>query len=102
MHINIPSQISLDGFLKHVDHIGAAHGHMMFKAVFADIFHQLLQIVNFGHGDATIHAIRVVSNLALTEISLDAALGVIGGNAEESEVARGDFSLDCAKSIDFA
>ena len=51
MYIQVPSEIGLDGLVKDVDDIGAAHGNVVFEAVLADILHQLLQVVDLRDSD---------------------------------------------------
>ena len=65
MYVKLPAEISLDGLVQNVNHIGTTHGHMMLEAVLADVLHQPLQVVNLRHGDSAIHAVGVVGNLTL-------------------------------------
>ena len=85
MHVELPAEVGFDGLLQDVDHLGTAHGHVVLKAVLADVFHQLLQVVYLRHGDTAVHAVGVVGDLALAEIGLDDALRIVGGDAEEGE-----------------
>lgn len=102
MYVELPAQIAVDSFLQDVHHIGANHGHVVFEAVLADVFHELLQVVHLSDSDATIHAVGIVRQAAFAQIALDAAQRVIGRNAEESEVAFRAFGVDGAEGVDFA
>ena len=75
---------------------------MVLEAVLANVFHQLLQVIDLGDCDTSIHAVGVVSDFALTKISLDDALGVVGRDAEESEGTFADLGIDGAEGVDFA
>ena len=60
---------------------------MVLETILTDIFHQLLQVINLGNSDTAVHAVWLVGNLSFAEIGLDAATRVVGGDAEEGEVA---------------
>ena len=102
MGVEIPAEVGLDGLVEDVDDIGAAHGDMVLEAVLADVLHQPLQVVDLGHGDAAVHAVRIVGNLALAQVGLDATLGVVGGDAEEGERTTGDLGIDSTEGVDLA
>ena len=87
MYIKVPAEVGVDGLVKDVDDIGAAHGNVVFEAVLADILHQLLQVVDLRDSDTAVHAVGVVGDFALAEIGLDATLGVVGRDAEEGKWA---------------
>ena len=71
MYIQIPAQIAVDSLLQDVDHVGAHHGYVVFETILADILHQFLEVVHLRHGDTSVHAIRVVGQLALAQIALE-------------------------------
>ena len=102
MYIKVPSEVGLDGLVKDVDNIRAAHGDMVLETVLADVLHQLLQVVDLRHSDATVHAIGIVGDLTLTEVGLDAALGIVGGDAEEAERSLRDLRIDSSEGVDLA
>ena len=85
MYIKVPAEVGVDGLVKDVDDIGAAHGNVVFEAVLADILHQLLQVVDLRDSNTAVHAVGVVGDFTLTQISLDAAFGVVCRDAEEGE-----------------
>ena len=74
----------------------------MLEAVFADILHQLLQVVHLCHGDAAVHAVGVVRQLTLAQIRLDAALRVVGRDAEEREGTLADLCIYRSEGVDLA
>lgn len=102
MNVEVPTEIGLYGLVENVDNIGTTHGNMVLEAVLTDVLHQLLQVVDLGHSDATVHAIGVVGDFSLTEIGLDAAFGIVGRNTEEGEGAFADLRIDSTKGINFA
>lgn len=87
MNIEFPSEIRLDGFLQDVFYVAAHEGNVMLEPVLADELHELLQVGYLCDGDAAVHAVGVVGDAALAHIALDAAARVVGGDAEEGEVA---------------
>ena len=102
MYIQIPSQVAVDSLFEHVNDICAHHGHMMFKSVLADVFHQCLEVVHLCHGDASVHAVWVVGHASLAEVALDAAHVVVGRDAEEGEVALRAFAIHGSEGVDLA
>ena len=102
MHVEVPAEIGLDGFVQDVNHIGAAHSHVVLETILADILHQLLQVIDLRHGDAAVHAIGIVGNLTLAQVSLDTALRVVCRDAEEGEGTLRNLGIDSTEGIDFA
>ena len=102
VNITVPAEICIDGLVEDIHHISAAHGDMMLESVLADEFHQLLQVVNLRNGDATIHTVRIVRDLSLAQISLDAALRVVGREAEERKRSFRHLGVDGSESLDLA
>ena len=100
VHVEVPAEVGVDSLIKNIHHIGAAHGHVVLEPILADVFHQLLQVVHLGDGDAAIHAIGIIGDLTLAEVSLDTTLRVVGGDAEEGEIASGDLGIYCTEGID--
>ena len=80
----------------------AAGCDMVLEAVAADVLHEFLEIRNLGNSDAAVHSVRIVGDYALAEISLDLSLGVVGGDAEEGEVAFGNLCADSAEGTHLA
>ena len=102
VNVEIPTEIVVDGFLKNVNNVRAHHCDMVLETVLADELHQLLQVVNLSNGDATVHSIRVVGQLALAEIALYAAKVVVGRDTEISELAFGALAVNCAERVNLA
>ena len=102
MNVEVPAEVGLDGLLYDINDIGSTHGYMVLEAILADILHQLLQVVHLCDGDTPVHAVGVVGELALAQISLNATFGVVGGDAEEGEGAFADFCVDGAKGVNLA
>ena len=100
MHVQVPTQIGVDGLVEDVHHISAAHGHMVLEAILADVLHELLQVVNLCHCYTAIHAIGVVGELTLAQIGLDSALRIVCRDAEEGEGTFRDFGIDSTKGVD--
>ena len=92
MHVEIPSEIGLDGLVQNIDHISTTHGDVMLKTILEDVFHQLLQVVNLRHCDTDVHAIGIVGNLPLSQIGIDGTLGVVCRDTEEGEGTFADFA----------
>ena len=74
----------------------------MLKTVLADVFHQLLQVVDLRHSDAAVHTVGIVGDLTLAEIGLDTPLGIIGRDAEEGKGTFRHFRIDSAEGINLA
>ena len=100
MYIQIPAQIAVDSLLQDVDHVGAHHGYVVFETILADILHQFLEVVHLRHGDTSVHAIRVVGQLALAQIALDASQRVVSRNAEEGEITLRTLGIHSSEGID--
>ena len=77
MYVQVPSEVIVNSLAEDVNNVGANHRDVVLKAVLADKLHQLLQVVNLRNGDATVHSVRVVGELALAEIALYAAEVVV-------------------------
>ena len=58
-----------------------------------------VQVVDLCHSDTTVHTIGVVGNLTLAEVGLDAALGIVGRDAEEGKGTLADLCVDCAEGV---
>ena len=100
--VDVPSEIGLDGLLQNINNIGATHGNVVFETVFADVFHQFLQVIYLCYSDATVHSVGIVGQFALAQIGFDAALGIVGGKSEKGEVALRHFRIDRTKGVDLA
>ena len=44
MPIQFPSQVGADRLFDNIGHMTASHSHVMFEAVLAEVFHEVLQI----------------------------------------------------------
>lgn len=100
--VDVPSEIGLDGLLQNINNICATHGNVVFETVFADVFHQFLQVIYLCYSDATVHSVGIVGQFALAQIGFDAALGIVGGKSEKGEVALRHFRIDRTKGVDLA
>ena len=97
MHIKIPSEIVLEGIGYDVGHIAAHQCDMMLESIAANVLHQLLEVIDLRHGDAAVHSVGIVRNLAFAYISADPTGSIVGRNAEEGEVSLADLGIDGAK-----
>ena len=102
MYVQVPAEIIVYSLAQYVDNICTHHCNMVFKSVLADNLHQLLKVVYLRYGDATIHAIRIVSQVSLAKIALYAAKIVVGRNTEEGKVAFCTLAINGAECINLA
>ena len=102
MYVEIPAEIVADGFLEDVGHMAAHESDMVFESVPADMLHQLLEIVDPGHGYASVHVVRVIGDVALSGVGLDHAARVVGGYAEEGEVTGSDLGEHGSEGVHLA
>ena len=87
VNIKFPTEIGLYGLANNLCHMAAYQCHMVLETVLADILHQLLEVVHLGHGNATIHSVRLIGDIAFAKIGFDTTTRIVGGNTEEGEVA---------------
>ena len=100
MHIEIPAEISLDGFLQNIDNIGSHHRYMVLETVLADELHEGLEVIDLRNSDTAIHSVRIGCDLTLAEICLDLTEGIVSRNAEESEVAGSSLAIYGTEGVD--
>ncbi len=75
---------------------------MVLETILTDILHQLLKVVHLCHSNASVHAIRVVGQLALAQIALDATQRIVSRNAEESEFTFCALGIHGTKGVDLS
>ncbi len=102
MHIKIPSEIVFEGIGYDVGHIAAHQCDMMLKAVAANVLHQLLEVIDLRHGDATVHSVGIVRNLAFAHVSADLTGSIVGRDTEEGEVTFADLGIHSAEGAHLA
>ena len=102
MYVKVPAEVGVDGLVKDVDHVGAAHSNVVFEAILADVLHQALQVVDLRDSDTPVHAVGIVGDFALAKVSLDAATWVVGGDAEEGEGTLAHLGVDSAEGVHLA
>ena len=102
MHIKIPSEVVLEGIGDDVGHIAAHKGNMMLEAVATDVLHQLLEVIDLGNSDATIHSVRIVGDLAFAYVSANLAGSIVGRYAEESELTFADLGINSTEGTHLA
>src|SRR5215469_3753809 len=73
------------------------HSRMVFKTVFADMFHQLLETGYFHNGAAAKSIQRVVDKVTVPRIGADHAMAIIRRDACVAERTR--WSTTCYRSI---
>jgi hypothetical protein len=74
------------------------HGHVVFKAISADVGQQLAEACHLADRDAAIHAKGVVRELPLAHVGLDLSRRIVRGNPEERHLPRCDVPLDRAEA----
>ena len=104
MHIKIPSEIVLERIGNDVGHIAAHKGNMVLEAIATDVLHQLLEVIDLGDSNATIHSVRIVGDLAFAfaYVSANLAGSIVGRYTEEGEFTFTDLGIHCAEGAHLA
>src|ERR1039457_2019068 len=84
---DVPAQVVAGGLLHGTGDGGHVGGYVMLEAVFADKAQQGLEMENFHDAGAAESDQRIVGELALSHVAIDAAFQIVGGEAREAHVA---------------
>src|ERR1022692_407113 len=96
---DVPAQVVAGGFLHGARHGGHVGGYVMLEAVFADEAQQGLKVRNLHHAGAAEGSQRIVGELALADVAIDAAFQIVGGEAREAHRAGLHQALAGAVSV---
>ena len=99
MAINVPAEVIGKGILDGACDQAAVGGHMMFKAVLADVAQEFLQILDLKDTVSAEGLQLVVRETAFADIGFDLTQLVIGGDAREGEGAGSDLSAKGAVGV---
>src|ERR1019366_4687523 len=81
MNGDVPAQVTGGGFLHGAGDGGHVGGHVMLEAVLADEAQERLEMRNLDHAGAAESGQRIVGELALSHVAIDAAFQIVGGEA---------------------
>src|ERR1035438_9485133 len=84
---DVPAQVVAGGLLHGTGDGGHVGGYVMLEAVFADKAQQGLEMENFHDAGTAESDQRIVGELALSHVAIDAAFQIVGGEAREAHRA---------------
>ena len=99
MAINVPAEVVGKGILDGGGDQAAVGGHMVFKAVLADIAQEFLQVLYFKDTVSAEGLQLVVRETAFADIGFDLTQLVVGGDAREGEGTRRDLPAKGAVGV---
>src|SRR5262245_47707347 len=82
-----PVEIARGGLLYGTGYRGHVRRDVVLEAVFADVAEEFLEVVDLDHARAAEGIQRVVGELALANVALDAAFHIVRGEAREAHRA---------------